>query len=1556
MIDYRDAVNTLVKAARSGRPIVPLVGAGISVESGAPTLSELTRYLAKTKAYLRYRVFENRPAADSNEQIRVSSLLSGKLTPLSRQRQPREYLREFGWPDPQELTSNLWHRLVHDLANDKIDRPGDLPRAMDLLVNAEIISALGQLDTTLSTSLSRQLRSHFKSSNQNVNWQLKGSLWKILLTQLTRSSPDLVDTLFQRLTSNRQPTTAHRFLAFLTPVLRLRLFLTINFDSLLEDGLRLEGLSPTIYEVADGLSLPHPKLVQENLSIVKLHGGAYGLLVGDRLDSPLDEETRSRFRSYLPENLLLTVLGIGGWDQRIIDMVDLAKERGGDVLWLHFESEPPDPLARRFAQKHLGQLPKWLMTSRVQDPGAFLRDVYTTFKIAHPSSAQPYQPCDLRPVSPSGVALSEPFKGAAMVARLVVFEDASTEYGLGASLRLAKFVTARSATHLPVWIDLETKFTVDDLLVDIIQQLRRYDPGLPPEIIALARSYSHSADFAKISRRIYWALGRGRYLLAFNGLQSFGRSPLCHHAYYSKELRVAQRRHMEALRHFFECLLNGLEPKKVEGLGLMDSVLAFSIDHPDWVLTPELANLVRGVADSKGYLELLESRISEAPKPDSGLSRPCLALLATIRRRRSPVSLDRLGSKYIDLKAFEGPGRDEKAPATLEEVLREVLLKGWIVQLEGGDYWMGRRVRNKIYDGMRFAADGKSGREKQVAALFLLAHIHQDLAEYHHREVFVGSQDVTSLLEEIYHRVSALRHLARLSDVTARDSAVNGVIQEWQGTLTGGDANGVAGRHILPQRDSRGRHSNLWSHLEPLIKNGRVQQRAIAQRRLWSLRALSELVSQERQTLLARVSGITLAGWVRAGREELEAAIGHARPKPERSAVELPVMTRLAGILEDIEVEVQRDNLRAREILACRGKRLRALVGSAKRKAHSPTSPSTHPNIELQWGRSETGDYDPEPSFLQLRKMTNSGGGGEVSDELWALRKEVVVALGDVWQSSLRAGWAYKEAEGNGRSCGRAIEALLVDWRRGYLDFEGGGAGRSSRIQAPDSYWDLRLQYLQMAGDQELWPLNPIDLKGRSKCIKQHQAAGNALQYCDEALHILDALHERDRVQRSHIYSLKGLAHCFLSEFDAAYRNFDLARAGLSGDSSGQCAVLGLTLMRQAECLMVHADESLTRDWLFPIVRANIIGAEVKWGRLAALEVVHDPRRSNAVLEQDDFLSTGCIRPEFLDVFEGEAHEAVVPGEEGSSLTDVLCAMRSRLAAAGDLLNRAEQLLDQSRRRVDWWSYLFQLRAQLSVEQLLLLLSGDFPKGHIVVERDEGADGHQSRREPDWEKIKHWIVQVSSGANLSPGEYGLRAPSNPFEEDSDFRRHFIHSFQNLLVAGVTAVRQGLDILMPEEKERTDARLLADRELTRLLAIWTKLMVCGACASEMSRRVRVDQNPDENLGEVLGDQEHKERWSQWEFLNGQSGFLFLPKCEALEKWFVERRWGSGRTAQPSVASRARAIARMNLALSKSGFNFPQGTVPGGRAVFLLVKHLAKRRYAAKSVPGKSDSTV
>jgi hypothetical protein len=1487
-----EVLRDLVDGVRKGRSVVPLVGAGISVEAGVPPLFEVTRYLAKTKAYLRHRVFTSQP--QRNPSPPVAAYLQGKVPlPPIRRMQPRDYLREFGWPDPHELNSSLWHWLWSHPP-----RLRHFTESLDMLVNGEILDSLERIDQGLASGI-WELTRKARDTQARGERRLRGSYWKILLTQLTRSSPDLVDTLFQRLTYNREPATAHRYFAFLAPVLRLRLFLTINFDTLLEDALRIEGFRPTVYEVAEGLSLPHPKLVQEGLSIVKLHGGAYGLLVGDKLDSPLDEETKARFLSYLPEHLILLVMGIGGWDQRVLDMVALAGERQGLVLWLHFEPDPPPPLKARFAERvkgaEEGVLPDWLKAVQIQDPGAFLRELYGEFKHFHPSSSQPIQVSDLRPVlidpppEKTAVAVLQGYGG-----RLVIYEDEEEDFGLGAAQCLARFVAEKSKTHQPVWVDLETKFTVEDILVDLIQQLRRYDPNLPPEILVMesvATSRGAKLDFRKVVRRLYAALARGRYVLAFNGVKSFGRRPTRHHA-YEEDREQRSTREAEAYRDLWKLLIKWIEPmpgggeKQPESLGLLDSILAFAIDFPEEDRA-EVGDLFRqwGRPTTKageGWVEggkRLEKGHFDALGKEDWDRHPVLILLTAMRRRRSLVALQRLVPKYLQLEASSGGPDPQK---TVEEKLKELTSGGYLSRLEGGDYWMSRKLRNRFYDRIRSATKAED-ESLRIRGRSALAFVHQDLAEYHHRDLYVGSQEITSLLEELYHRISSLRHLWKLQELAESSPILDRDLEKWIEALT------CSVSRLEPSLEAI---QDPWSSPK-ITADGVLVKEALVQRRFRGLRVLREVLEQEKEALLSRVPSATLEGWLEEIRKDLE-----------EIACGSPDQQSLQELLEDIQVEVLQDRMKSLEIVKLRREGLLRLAGLVGLAAAEP-----EPGSELVWPLPD-GNQEHEPTLGQLRELC---GRDELAEhEIWERRYRVGKALADVARALHWSPWDLRRKQVRADDFERALVRLIDEnWQP------------ASDEPVHPRFLFLKTIQLRLQADQALWGQSPWETKGKghSALEVQREAARTALGASEKALLIFDGIRDDNRTDRSYLYSLKGRALYLLSsslnDFDNAYREFDLARAGLSEATASEREALSVTLLRQAECLMVHSDDFLA-SWVLDLVKDRVLLREEEifpWKSLLSsegrkrLSLLKANRNQGEAAQIETLLrlSLANSSPDVLRVL-----EHCVRGIEECriELNDTLGTMRTRLATARDLLIRVESLLAHSRRKVEWWACLFQLRSQLAVERLLLLLSGDLPFGPETG-RPEPWITSAHNKEDLWDEVGSWLKNRGpKNYWCPPGWEGRLETSGVFlTKDSDFQRFFIHRFQGLLRQGLMAVRQGLDILLPDDQDREKERLEKDVLLNRLLRTWTELMICGVYATNMStnpQRIKEDR-----LRQEIQTQENRERWDQWRHLNWLSGLVTLPGCVEIRSWFVSQDWT---IASPSLFARATALARMDLCLS------------------------------------------
>jgi hypothetical protein len=216
--------------------------------------------------------------------------------------------------------------------------------------------------------------------------------WWELLDAITSSDEDLKDMFFDGLVRNVEPSTMHQYAAFLTHVMNWQLLLTTNFDRLLETALHQQGLSSVAYELRDMGSLPNADLVRANRAIIKLHGGAFGLLTGALLNVPLDYKRRTEFLKYIDKDSLLLILGYKGADRRVSHLIEHHCRRSTHdtaALWVCRTDVPAiAPLLPR--------------TNYViyQNAGSFLQELHGRLTSSHPVSATRYRALSQQPPRP----------------------------------------------------------------------------------------------------------------------------------------------------------------------------------------------------------------------------------------------------------------------------------------------------------------------------------------------------------------------------------------------------------------------------------------------------------------------------------------------------------------------------------------------------------------------------------------------------------------------------------------------------------------------------------------------------------------------------------------------------------------------------------------------------------------------------------------------------------------------------------------------------------------------------------------------------------------------------------------------------------------------------------------------------------------------------------------------------------------------------------------------------------------------------------------------------
>ena len=1491
-------IQDLNQLSRDGRSIVPLLGAGISIEAGIPSLGALTRYLAKVQLYIRERLY--RPAQTLDEIP-------------NEEREPSEYLRDFGWPDRNQLEADLWMWLADGGA--KRNHFGDRRQQwMDRLVQGEVLEHFKRLDQGFAEKLealqkyTSLLQAAGAAYNEEIpallresSWDLRGSYWKGLLSHLTRANPDYVDTLFQQLIQGRRPATAHRYLAFLTGVFRLRVFLTTNFDSLLEDALRMEGYQPSVYEALEGYPLPHPSLVHKGISVIKLHGGAFGLLVGDQLDRPLDEESKARLHAYLPDKPVLLVLGMGGWDLRVLDLMELVLDNGGDLFWLHFEKELRGHIKRRFHvvdEDPSNSNPRF-HHCRLRDPGAFLKELFSRRTEAHPASRYHYRAYDQRPIpediGKTDASSPDPCEDFPIRFFVDLESDAPDESG---SRRLAAFVAGKAGTHSPVWIDLESKATLDDLVADITAQLRRYDTSLPPAILTVdtptdksRRGEQTTPAFDKTIRRLFHTLRRGRYILAFDGVGSFGRPPLQHHGLSEAPEKGAEEpppggaddcdeKKLPPGAAFLLELVSKAHGERgsqsddetlltTEGLG--HSFLAFSVDlqrfrQQDRVKVPNFWGCLQKRADrlkdqKDGRYLLCSTDLKKQPAEgetrgrdilssgDESTYRDALLLLCAFRRRRSFVALRRLLPKYLAMADSVGPTTEE----SVEDFLAWCEQTRFMIRVEGGYYSIARRIRNDLYwsaqertrseelrQDLNDGASSPPGSDQleTLDELATLAAIHQDVAEYY-QELYAASREVPALLEHFYHRVSSIRYLTKLD---AWSPALGST------QLEEGKAQRLERLFPQPthsQAPDAGADSGT-SDLVPdegLLKDDRSLDREALRLMRWRMiRALRGTFWREREKLLGEVPELTLLSWAEALRENVRRFMARTALKPdanERTELvepeEVPEgdAARLAAnirkVLRELWDDLDRIEADVHEARLDSVGVLR-VRGPALARLVKKTIPEVRRGEQLE--KELAWIFSPEPWEDHLEDLARRQRFPLIETQ------KILFQLANTYRKS-----GQRE---------RSKQLLEVMDRLVKLDWS--IAGKKSDEDLAKIYPKLHEAEIKL-NDLSPWQRQ---VEPEHNLEKQKKQGEDAARLCDRALDILEWVQEEDRTLRSYLHSLKGRGHYLGSEFRQAFREFDLAHASLSatkgkGAWEARAQAHAISYLRHAEALMLRADERIL-DWCRRAQRQKLREDRARPHQLS-LKLQQCPASS----ELTDLAA--------LEDWERSRLKRGLMDGEPERFADTIIAARQRLSSAWDLLELAQRHLDDALRNLEWSSWLAQLRAQLHVQRLLLQITDGFPQ--------------------DLEDRRDQRLEITGGAppQESPPDSG---------RSTSHRGRQIGSLLNDLRLGLRAIRQGLDIILPDVSVRDRDVLLGDVRLQELLRLWLELMVCGAYRTRMigTESGRNGQLSVENL------------WKRWRNLNALEAFARLPRARGVETWITENEESLPSSSTPVKGGSAR----------------------------------------------------
>ncbi len=453
----------IIKRARDNHvPIVPLIGAGLSLEAGVPTTRLMIDYMAKVKllidlghrkdgGYLDYAMPLKSGGWPDPDEIN-DLILVGLRKRLEDEADDRQWLGDLADPHSDLVRTSgsllgavVPHMLHEYLAQAQPSLLGFMPRSsrcpgmpamaeevaaskiwdsvlkhVGHAVSAALSNRVSErdlrekLETALSekgkglcNELEEKLRKEFKPTGLRNRILRNLELdWRAMLRLLTSGIPSLVDSFFARVLRGHKPGIGHQLLGLMAETFGARLWLTTNFDDLIERALRDQSIHPDVYELPDRGPAPDASLFRNGPAVVKLHGSGFALRVGESLDTPLDRANLDLFKAYFPNDAIVLVIGYGGGDRRVMSLIEelVIDHRWNrdtnlpKVIWVHRSPYPPSVVKRAAqGQEAVEQGHETIVTVRYRSGGLFLREMYEQLTDSHPASRVSYDALPMLP-------------------------------------------------------------------------------------------------------------------------------------------------------------------------------------------------------------------------------------------------------------------------------------------------------------------------------------------------------------------------------------------------------------------------------------------------------------------------------------------------------------------------------------------------------------------------------------------------------------------------------------------------------------------------------------------------------------------------------------------------------------------------------------------------------------------------------------------------------------------------------------------------------------------------------------------------------------------------------------------------------------------------------------------------------------------------------------------------------------------------------------------------------------------------------------------------------
>ena len=385
--DVAEFIEFLRSDLAEGYRVVPFVGAGFSAAAGFPLLADLEE---RELPYWIVRALGLNPWATSTSSL--------------QDRNSTWNPRTGGWP-PMASEISLHATRSHDgLSAATKSAGGDAPatpyskkRARKVLKlaaralrdNPEMEGITHYVVSEALEALKREWRAMIEFL-ACLRRRTRNSLRIFSLGTVDNS---VMDSLFSHLNQRRKPALTHRMMEALAPVWRSHILLTTNFDTLIEQAFQSTSTALRPFDVPRSTSLPDAGLVLAQRSLVKLHGGRFGLRADDSIDRPADEPDVENFVAYLAgrrvsgdtcdDKVAIFASGLSCRDRRTQSLLQAANERFRNlrIYWLGFTDGFP-----QFLESQMPGLNRQFHKVAHPDHGLFLLQLYQALTHTIPTS------------------------------------------------------------------------------------------------------------------------------------------------------------------------------------------------------------------------------------------------------------------------------------------------------------------------------------------------------------------------------------------------------------------------------------------------------------------------------------------------------------------------------------------------------------------------------------------------------------------------------------------------------------------------------------------------------------------------------------------------------------------------------------------------------------------------------------------------------------------------------------------------------------------------------------------------------------------------------------------------------------------------------------------------------------------------------------------------------------------------------------------------------------------------------------------------------------------